>query len=129
LSKRVGVTRKTGYRWRGEASGVVPDRLTEAVRSIGTLSDEAAADRCAASKGQHARGLPDASIATHRQLPESCDGTPLGPTAGGYDSTMGTRGHEAADPAGRSRLPIEVGCLPGGQGNSRAADIRGTNAY
>lgn len=34
----VGITRKTGYRWRAEAGGVVPARLAEAVRSNRYLS-------------------------------------------------------------------------------------------
>jgi IS30 family transposase len=33
-----GITRKTGYRWRAEAGGVVPARLAEAVRSNRYLS-------------------------------------------------------------------------------------------
>jgi transposase len=36
--RRVGITRKTGYRWRVEAGGVVPDRLADAVRSNRYLS-------------------------------------------------------------------------------------------
>lgn len=36
--RRVGITRKTGYRWRAEAGGVVPLRLAEAVRSNRYLS-------------------------------------------------------------------------------------------
>lgn len=34
----VGITRKTGYRWRAEAGGVVPARLAEAVRNNRYLS-------------------------------------------------------------------------------------------
>ena len=36
--RAVGITRKTGYRWRAEAGGVVPARLAEAVRSNRYLS-------------------------------------------------------------------------------------------
>ena len=36
--RRVGITRKTGYRWRAESGGVIPDRLSEAVRSHRYLS-------------------------------------------------------------------------------------------
>lgn len=36
--RRVGITRKTGYRWRAEAGGVAPLRLAEAVRSNRYLS-------------------------------------------------------------------------------------------
>jgi IS30 family transposase len=36
--RRVGITRKTGYRWRAEAGGVLPLRLAEAVRSNRYLS-------------------------------------------------------------------------------------------
>jgi len=36
--RRVGITRKTGYRWRVEAGGVAPLRLAEAVRSNRYLS-------------------------------------------------------------------------------------------
>jgi hypothetical protein len=32
------LTRKTGYRWRAAAGGVIPDRLFEAVRSHRYLS-------------------------------------------------------------------------------------------
>lgn len=31
--RQVGITRKTGYRWRAEVGGIVPIRLAEAVRS------------------------------------------------------------------------------------------------
>ena len=36
--RRVGITRKTGYRWRAEAGGVTPLRLADAVRSNRYLS-------------------------------------------------------------------------------------------
>lgn len=36
--RRVGITRKTGYRWRAEVGGVVPVRLAEEVRSNRYLS-------------------------------------------------------------------------------------------
>ena len=36
--RQVGVTRKTGYRWRAEAGGVTPVQLAEAVRSNRYLS-------------------------------------------------------------------------------------------
>ena len=36
--RRVGITRKIGYRWRAEAGGVIPDRSSEAVRSHRYLS-------------------------------------------------------------------------------------------
>jgi transposase, IS30 family len=36
--RRVGITRKTGYRWRAEAGGLPPLRLAEAVRSNRYLS-------------------------------------------------------------------------------------------
>jgi transposase, IS30 family len=36
--RRVGITRKTGYRWRAEAGGLAPLRLAEAVRSNRYLS-------------------------------------------------------------------------------------------
>jgi IS30 family transposase len=36
--RRIGISRKTGYRWRAEAGGVVPLRLAEAVRSNRYLS-------------------------------------------------------------------------------------------
>jgi transposase, IS30 family len=36
--RQVGITRKTGYRWRAEAGGLVPVRLAEAVRSNRYLS-------------------------------------------------------------------------------------------
>jgi transposase, IS30 family len=36
--RRVGITRKTGYRWRAEVGGVTPLRLAEAVRSNRYLS-------------------------------------------------------------------------------------------
>lgn len=36
--RQVGITRKTGYRWRAEAGGVVPLRLADAVRSNRYLS-------------------------------------------------------------------------------------------
>jgi transposase, IS30 family len=36
--RQVGITRKTGYRWRAEAGGVAPLRLAEAVRSNRYLS-------------------------------------------------------------------------------------------
>src|SRR3954452_7395229 len=36
--RRVGITRKTGYRWRAETGGVAPLRLAEAVRSNRYLS-------------------------------------------------------------------------------------------
>jgi helix-turn-helix protein len=36
--RRVGIARKTGYRWRAEAGGAIPDRLSEAVRSHRYLS-------------------------------------------------------------------------------------------
>src|SRR3954463_14854327 len=36
--RRVGITRKTGYRWRAEAGGGIPDRVSEAVRSLRFLS-------------------------------------------------------------------------------------------
>ena len=36
--RQVGITRKTGYRWRAEAGGLAPARLAEAVRSNRYLS-------------------------------------------------------------------------------------------
>jgi transposase, IS30 family len=36
--RKVGITRKTGYRWRAEVGGLVPVRLAEAVRSNRYLS-------------------------------------------------------------------------------------------
>jgi IS30 family transposase len=36
--RQVGITRKTGYRWRAEVGGVLPVRLSEAVRSNRYLS-------------------------------------------------------------------------------------------
>jgi len=36
--RQVGITRKTGYRWRAEVGGLVPVRLAEAVRSNRYLS-------------------------------------------------------------------------------------------
>ena len=36
--RQVGITRKTGYRWRAEVGGLVPVRLSEAVRSNRYLS-------------------------------------------------------------------------------------------
>lgn len=36
--RQVGITRKTGYRWRAEVGGVVPVRLAEPMRSNRFLS-------------------------------------------------------------------------------------------
>ena len=36
--QQVGITRRTGYRWRAEVGGLVPVRLAEAVRSNRYLS-------------------------------------------------------------------------------------------
>ena len=36
--KQIGITRKTGYRWRAEAGGITPVRLHEEVRSHRYLS-------------------------------------------------------------------------------------------
>lgn len=66
--KRIGIGRKTGYRWRAERGGVAPPRVVEAVRGRRYLS-QFERQRIATLRGQGvgcARSR-DALTARHRQ--------------------------------------------------------------
>ena len=107
--RRVGITRKTGYRWRAESGGVVPDRLSDAVRSHRYLS-KAERQRI---ESMHRQGLSGREIGRRLdRSPSTISRELVRNTArhdrGGYDATLAhgrARAREARP--GRSRLAIE----------------------
>jgi IS30 family transposase len=103
--RRVGITRKTGYRWRAEAGGVVPVRLSEAVRSNRYLS-MVERQRIA---GLHGQGLSIREIARRLERSPSTVSRELRRNTAahdaGYDAVLAhVRARERGTRPGRSRL-------------------------
>jgi len=107
--RRTGITRKTGYRWRAEAGGVVPVRLAEAVRSNRYLS-MVERQRIA---GLHCQGLSIREIARRLERSPSTVSRELGRNTAahdtGYDAVLAhMRARERGARPGRSRLAQDL---------------------
>ncbi len=104
--RRVGITRKTGYRWRAEAGGVIPDRLSEAVRSHRYLSmtERQRIDslhRRGVSVREIARRLDRSPSTVSRELRRNT----ARHDRGGYDATLAhSRARARGARPGRARL-------------------------
>jgi IS30 family transposase len=99
--RQVGITRKTGYRWRAEAGGVTPIRLAEAVPSNRYLS-MVERQRIA---GLHRQGLSVREIA--RRLERS-------PSTVSWELRRNTAKHDIAYDAVLAHLRArERGARPG----------------
>ncbi len=104
--RRVGITRKTGYRWRAEVGGLVPDRLSDAVRSNRYLS-KIERQRI---ESMHRQGLSGSEIARRLDRSPSTISCELRRNTarhdwGGYDATLAhSRARARGARPGRSRL-------------------------
>jgi transposase, IS30 family len=107
--RRVGIGRKTGYRWRAEAGGVVPDRLSEAVRSHRYLSmtERQRIDllhRQGVSMREIARRLDRSPSTVSRELHRNT----ARHDRGGYDATLAhSRARARGARPGRARLAMD----------------------
>lgn len=104
--RRVGITRKTGYRWRAESGGVIPDRLSDAVRSHRYLSmtERQRIDslhRHGVSVREIARRLDRSPSTVSRELRRNT----ARHDRGGYDATLAhSRARARGARPGRARL-------------------------
>lgn len=108
--RQVGITRKTGYRWRAEVGGVIPVRLAEAVRSNRYLS-LLERHRIAALRGQGvsvreiARRLERSASTVSRELSRNT----AAHDKGKYDAPLAhSRARARGARPGRSRLATDL---------------------
>ena len=110
--RRVGITRKTGYRWRAEVGGVTPLRLADAVRSNRFLSI-VERQRIA---GLQRQGLGIREIARCLERSPSAVSRELRRNTAAHD-----RGYDAVLAHGRAR---ERGARPGRTRLARDGELR-----
>jgi len=109
--RQVGITRKTGYRWRAEVGGLVPVRLAEAVRSNRYLSllerqRIAALHRQGVSMREIARRLERDASTVSRELRRNTSPHDRGK----YDAPLAhSRARARGARPGRSRLAADSG--------------------
>lgn len=109
--RQVGITRKTGYRWRAEVGGLVPVRLAEAVRSNRYLSllerqRIAALHRQGVSVREIARRLERNASTVSRELRRNT----APHDRGEYDAPLAhSRARARGTRPGRSRLATDPG--------------------
>ena len=128
--RRVGITRKTGYRWRAERGGLPPVRVAEAVRGrrylsrferqrIATLSAHGLAVR------EIGRRLERSPSTVSRELRRN-----RSPHDGGiHDSDLAhARARERASRRRSPRLPLTMSCAPSCRTSSTSSGARSRSA-
>lgn len=109
--RAVGITRKTGYRWRAEADGVVPARLAEAVRSNRYLSLlERQRISALHDKGGGIREIAKVLDRSPSTLSRELKRNTARHDRGGYEPVVAhARARERGGRPGRSRLSSDTG--------------------